>query len=296
MTNLADELRTEKEKFYGALTLFTGAALWLVIVWAVWAGLTSANSSIASLTRTYVAYAIAGAIMVMISRAFYRATAFGNMILLGPQQFPALHAMVLAGAQTLGMKEAPKTFLYNSNGLVNAFARRLFRGHYVFLTSALVEANNDEQVRFVIGHELGHHAAGHLDPWKSLIRLPAHFIPFLSPAYSRAREYSCDRIGARLSKDAAVSRSSLQMLGCGCRRLNQAMNCDAFVQQEAMVPPIFGFVTEIFRSHPRLTRRVSAIAAQQPRYALPPPSGPRPERSIPRLLIHRRSPALTEEA
>ena len=38
MTNLADELRTQKEKFYGALTLFTGAVLWLVIVWAVWAG------------------------------------------------------------------------------------------------------------------------------------------------------------------------------------------------------------------------------------------------------------------
>jgi Zn-dependent protease with chaperone function len=35
---------------------------------------------------------------------------------------------------------------------------------YVFLTSALVEATNDAQVRFVVGHEIGHHAAGHLNP------------------------------------------------------------------------------------------------------------------------------------
>ncbi len=49
------------------------------------------------------------------------------------------------------------------------------------------------------------------------------------------------------------------MLGCGCRRLNNGMNCEEFMAQEAMVPPIAGFITEIMRSHPRLTRRVIAI-------------------------------------
>jgi Zn-dependent protease with chaperone function len=156
--------------------------------------------------------------------------------------------MVVAGSQEIGLPEPPKTFLYNSNGLLNAFARRLLRGRYVFLTSALVDATSDAQVRFVIGHELGHHAAGHLNPWMNTLKLPGYLIPFLGPAYSRSREYTCDTIGAYLSKDFAASRSSLQMLGCGCRRLNQAM-----------VPTIFGFLTEIFRSHPRLTRRVAAI-------------------------------------
>ncbi|HVY35022.1 MAG TPA: M48 family metallopeptidase, partial [Caulobacteraceae bacterium] len=137
--------------------------------------------------------------------------------------------------------------------------RRLLGGRYIFLTSALVEANSDEQVRFVIGHEIGHHAAGHLNPWLNFVKLPAHFVPFLMRAYSRSREYSCDSIGAYISKDVAASRSALQMLGCGCRRLNGAMNCEAFMAQEDMVPPIFGFLTEIFRSHPRLTRRVAAI-------------------------------------
>ena len=133
-------------------------------------------------------------------------------------------------------------------------------GRHVFLTSALVDATDDEQVRFVIGHELGHHAAGHLNPWLNFLKMPAHVVPFLMAAYSRSREYSCDSIGAYLSKDLTASRSSLQMLGCGCRRLNGAMSCEAFIAQEAMVPPVAGFVAEIFRSHPRLTRRVAAIS------------------------------------
>jgi Zn-dependent protease with chaperone function len=185
------------------------------------------------------------------------------MVLLSPNQFPELHAMVVAGSQELGLSEPPKTFLYNSNGLFNAFARRLMGGRYVFLTSALVEANSDDQVRFVIGHELGHHAAGHLNPWLNFLKLPAHVVPFLMSAYSRSREYSCDSIGSYLAKDFNASRSSLQMLGCGCRRLNGSMNCEAFVAQETMVPPIFGFLTEIFRSHPRLTRRIAAIKNHQ---------------------------------
>src|SRR6185312_10536051 len=106
-----------------------------------------------------------------------------------------------------------------------AFARRLLGGRYLFLTPALVEADDDEQVRFVIGHELGHHAAGHLNPWLHFIRLPAYLVPFLQPAYSRAREYTCDSIGAHVSTDIVASRSSLQMLGCGCGRLNGVMSC-----------------------------------------------------------------------
>jgi Zn-dependent protease with chaperone function len=182
----------------------------------------------------------------------------------GPNQFPELHSMVVDGAREIGLDEPPTTFLYNSNGVYNAFARRLLGGKYIFLTSALVEANNAKQVSFVIGHELGHHAAGHLNPWLNAVKFPAHLVPFLGKAYSRSREYTCDRIGAALSKDITESCRALQMLGCGCRRLNASMDCDAFAAQEALVPGLFGFLAEINRSHPRLTRRITKITGQNP--------------------------------
>ena len=122
-------------------------------------------------------------------------------------------------------------------------------------------------MRFVIGHELGHHAAGHLNPWLNLIKFRAHFAPLLSQADSRARESTCDAVGFHLSPDVKAAQSALAMLGCGCRRMNGALNCEAFAAQEAEVPRFFGWLTEIFRSHPRLTKRVRAMPrARRRRY------------------------------
>ncbi|MFL5295018.1 MAG: M48 family metallopeptidase [Phenylobacterium sp.] len=260
MSNVAASLRTGNETTYGVLAIVFGTVFWVLFAFGLVAALASGNPQVVSVLWAYIFYGLVIWLFYFLAGVFYRATAFGNMLLLSPQQFPQLHEMVVSGAQELGMRQPPRAFLYNSNGLFNAFARRILGGRYVFLTSALVEANSDDQVRFVIGHELGHHAAGHLNPWLNFLKMPAHVVPFLMPAYSRAREYTCDRVGAHLSKDAVASRSALQMLGCGCRRLNGTMNCEAFVAQEAMVPPISGFIAEIFRSHPRLTRRVGAIA------------------------------------
>lgn len=260
MSGVVAKLRTRSEKTYGAMALVFGAILWVVFVLGLLAAYRAGNPQVTQVLTLYLVYGVLVWLFVLIAGVLYRATAFGNMVLLGPEQFPDLHAMVVDGARDLGLSPTPRTFLYNSNGLFNAFARRLMGGRYVFLTSALVEASNDEQVRFVIGHELGHHAAGHLNPLLNFIKMPAHVAPFLMPAYSRGREYTCDRIGAHLSGDLAASRGALQMLGCGCRRLNQSMSCEAFMAQEALVPPIAGWLTEIMRSHPRLTRRVAAIS------------------------------------
>lgn len=279
MPAIVKKLRNGKETTYHLLTLGLGILLWPLLLLGVLGALASGNPQISAMVGVYLVYGLLIWLFLFLASLFYRASAFGNMILLGPQQFPELHEMVVAGSKELGFKQPPKAFLYNSHGLFNAFARKLLGGRYLFLTSALVEANSNEQVRFVIGHELGHHAAGHLNGWLNFLRAPSQLVPFLNAAYSRSREYTCDSIGAYLSKDLAASRSSLQMLGCGCRRLNATMSCEAFLAQEAMVPPVFGFLNEIFRGHPRLTRRVAAInerivGAHDPHR--PPPRPPTP--------------------
>ncbi|WP_210207939.1 M48 family metallopeptidase [Bosea caraganae] len=184
----------------------------------------------------------------------------GHFVMVGPAQFPQLHRMVVEGTQTVGLKEVPATFVYNSSGVMNAMALRLVgRSRYIWLTSALIDCDDEDQVRFVVGHELGHHVAGHLDePW-SYLRLPAHFIPFLAPAYSRARELTCDRVGVFVARNLQASRTALQMLACGSAKLNRQMNPDAFQAQERMVPGIAGFVLNAISGYPRLTRRVEAV-------------------------------------
>jgi Zn-dependent protease with chaperone function len=261
--NIVSASRVAKETFYGLLMILFGLAGWIAFAVLIYFALLAED---AGMRQALLIYGLYGALFVVyrvLAPLFYRAYSYGNMIRLAPQQFPQLHAMVAEGAQRLGFAKTPTAFLYNSNGLLNAFASRVLGGKFVYLTSALVEATDDAQVRFVVGHELGHHAAGHLNPVLNFIKFPAHVVPFLGPAYSRARETTCDAVGFRVSNDVKAAESALAMLGCGCRRMNAGLNCEAFAAQEREVPFLFGWLGEIFRSHPRLTRRVRAIAALQ---------------------------------
>ncbi len=249
--------RHPKEKLYGSLMLAVGMIVWLVIAAIVVAGMLSGSFWHVVLI---VFYGFLIWFAAFVAKALTRAYMFGHFVKVGPQQFPHLYKMVEEGARAVGLKEAPVTFVYNSSGVMNAMALRLVGRHrYVWLTSALIDADSDEQVRFVVGHELGHHVAGHLDEPGSFLRLPAHFVPFLGAAYSRARELTCDRVGAWLARDQAASRTALQMLACGSAKLNGQMNADAFQRQEVEVPSIAGFILHIFSHYPRLTRRVEAI-------------------------------------
>lgn len=79
--------------------------------------------------------------------------------------------------------------------------------------------------------------------WLNFIKLPGHLVPLLGPAYSRARESTCDAVGFRPAPDLRAGQGSLAMLGCGCRRLNAGLNCEAFEAQEKDVPGFFGFLS-----------------------------------------------------
>jgi Zn-dependent protease with chaperone function len=253
---LPANLRAPGERFYGSLLIVLGTVIWAGFAITL-AYLFQTNFAAFSLYAFYMTLFV---LVTLITAAWFRAYIYGHYVLIDSSQLPLLHSMVVEGARKIGLSSTPRTFVYNSNGVVNAFARRLFGGRYVFLTSALIEVETDAQVNFVIGHELGHHAAGHLDMGKNLLKLPAHAIPFLGRAYSRRRELTSDRVGAYLSGDLQACRSALNMLACGCQRLNSAISCDAFEAQENLVPPFMGWLSLIPSRYPRTTQRVIAVS------------------------------------
>lgn len=251
------KIKHPKEKLYGALTIFVGVAVWIPLVLLILSVLLTDKAEVLFVIFFYI---LIFKFMSFVSRAFMRAYMFGHFVMIGPKQFPELYKMVVEGAKAVGLKETPRAFVYNSHGVMNAMALRLVGRHrYVWLTSALIDANDPEQVRFVIGHELGHHVAGHLSEFWHVLRLPGLFVPFLGAAYSRSRELTCDRVGLWLSNNLQASRSALQMLACGSAKLNEQLNPDAFEEQEDMLPPISGFLLHIISTYPRLTQRVEAL-------------------------------------
>ena len=253
---LANQLRHPKERTYGGIMMVVGGLVWVLLLLLL---IVAIQQGQAAVLVPLIFYAFLFWIGALLVAAFYRARAFGHFVLLSEQQCPQLYRALLESASEIGLTKQPIAFVYNSNGLINAFARRLLGKPYVFLTSSLVDADTEAQVRFVIGHELGHHAAGHLDWKKNLLKLPAHVIPFLPQAYSRGRELTADRIGAYLARDLNASRGALQMLACGSARLNPVLNHDAFAAQEAMVPGFTGWLLAIFSYYPRTTQRVLAL-------------------------------------
>jgi Zn-dependent protease with chaperone function len=244
--------RTSKETSYNFALCTIGALIYASFIYF----LMTAERDVLMRILPLMLYFVIFGIFFFVAALLFRANAMGNMILISEEQFPHLHQMVIDGTKKLGMDSTPEAFLYNSNGIFNAFARETFGRKYLLLTSSLVDSVTDEQVKFVVGHELGHHAAGHLNFVGFWLRFPARIVPFLHKAYSRQCEYTCDKIGYALSRDLENSCTAIQMLGCGCQKLNGKMNLFAFIKQENLVPPTTGFIAELFRSHPRLTRRV----------------------------------------
>ncbi len=248
--------RHPRERLYGTVLSVLGAVFWIAFL-GFMGFLLLHNPAAFALYLVDIAVL---ALLLLVSALVFRAYIYGHYVLVGPAQFAHLHQAVAEGAARLGLAVPPVTFVYNSNGVLNAYARRLLGRRFMFLTSALIEVETEAQVRFVIGHELGHHAAGHLSPLNTLLHLPGHVVPFLGRAYSRARELTCDRIGAYLSEDLQACRSALAMLACGCQRLNASLSCDAFEAQEALVPGFMGWLTLVFSRYPRTTQRVAAIS------------------------------------
>lgn len=251
------KVRHPKEKFYGTLMLVIGSIIWALVALGL-AIIAMTDSPLIILI--YVAYGLIFWFVSFVTRSLLRAYMIGHYVMVSEQQFPHLHKMVQEGAQALGLKDVPQAFVYNSSGVMNAMALTLVgRTRYIWLTSQLIDADDEEQVKFVIGHELGHHVAGHLDTFPSLLHFPAYIVPFLAQAYSRGRELTCDRVGYIVSNNLQASRTALQMLACGSAKLNSQMNPAAFEAQEKMVPSIAGFFLHIFSPYPRLTRRVEAV-------------------------------------
>jgi Zn-dependent protease with chaperone function len=182
----------------------------------------------------------------------------GSGVRISQEQFPELHDRVQRLAQEMGIARLPDVYLIQSGGTLNAFATRFLGAHLVVLYTDLLDAcGSDTPARdMIIAHELGHIHAGHLR-WRWLTA-PAHLVPFLGPALSRAREYTCDRYGHRGAGDHDGALRGLTLLAAGPIG-SRTMNRVAFARQGVDLQTGWMTIGEWFASHPPLAKRVTAL-------------------------------------
>jgi Zn-dependent protease with chaperone function/Tfp pilus assembly protein PilE len=204
-----------------------------------------------------ILYALLGALFFLAAHALFLAQTRTNGVRVDERQLPDLHARVRAAAGRLGMTELPAVYVVQGGGLLNAFATKLLSRRYVILLSDLVDHCEDpRQLDFVVGHELGHLAAGHLK-W-NLFLLPYRLVPWAGAAYSRACEYTCDRCGLAAAGDLDQAMRGLVVLAAG-GRIAARVDLAAFTAQREEAGAFWPTVLELTSFHPFLCKRAAAL-------------------------------------
>ena len=173
-------------------------------------------------------------------RAF-RLTYLAGAVRVSERQFPHIHEMVRDGAYILDLPEVPECYVLQTP-LVNAMALGRDKP-FIVINTGMVELLDAEELRAVIGHELGHILSGHAvyrTMLVILLRLAARaaFLPIALALtaiiwgleeWFRKSELSCDRAGLLAGQDLDASRRVLMKLAGGAQL--SELNPDAFREQ-----------------------------------------------------------------
>jgi Zn-dependent protease with chaperone function/Tfp pilus assembly protein PilE len=175
-----------------------------------------------------------------------------------PEQFPDLYSRVTGCAERLNMKQVPDAYILHADGIFNALATKFLGRNFIVLFSDIVDAlaDNPDAINFYIGHELGHIKLKHLSwgPWL----WPAGFLPLLGAGYSRARESSCDLLGASCCENPEDARRGLCALAVGSEKW-KTMNIESYVQQAESSKGFWMSLHELIGDYPWLVKRMMRL-------------------------------------
>lgn len=177
----------------------------------------------------------------------------GSALRVSPKQFPDIYEMAEEIAEALDM-ETPELYILESN-MQNAFAIKHGGKRFVILVDDMIfgcqMTQNMDTLRFIIAHELAHHALGHTKLFRSQLR--AVYKPL-----SRLDELSCDAVAAAVvGKEAAADALTLLLVG---PHLYSQVNRPSLEKQSIQVEDSkYTKKAERPLTHPLLLRRLARM-------------------------------------
>ncbi|MFJ3974840.1 M48 family metallopeptidase [Streptomyces sp. NPDC090021] len=165
-----------------------------------------------------------------------------DSVRVGETQFPHLHAMLRDACHILDLEKVPQMYV-QQDPHPNAMCIGLDEP-IIVVTTSLVELLDEEEMRAVVGHEVGHALSGH-SVYRTILlfltnlALKVAWIPLGNVAimtlvtalreWFRKSELSADRAGLLVGQDVTASMRGLMKLAGG-NHLHE-MNVDAFLEQ-----------------------------------------------------------------
>lgn len=237
-------------------------AIALVISVIVWVALIAGTLGIALI------YVLFGFLFYLFAQSAFISYLHGHAARITADQFPDLHDRIRGACMRLGVDPMPDAYLLHGNGAFNAFATRFLGRNFIVLLSDVVDALESEPgaLDFYIGHELGHIRRKHL-VWGPVL-FPASILPLLGPAYSRAREYTCDLHGLACSGSPELAAKGLAALAAGGHRW-KTLDALRYASQADASGGFWMSFHELTGSYPWLVKRMARVLgkgdAQVPR-------------------------------
>ncbi|WP_030760996.1 M48 family metallopeptidase, partial [Streptomyces sp. NRRL F-2664] len=165
-----------------------------------------------------------------------------DSVRVGETQFPHLYAMLRDACHILDLEKVPQMYV-QQDPRPNAMCIGLDEP-IIVVTTSLVELLDEEEMRAVVGHEVGHALSGH-SVYRTILlfltnlALKVAWIPLGNVAvmtlvtalreWFRKSELSADRAGLLVGQDVTASMRGLMKLAGG-NHLHE-MNVDAFLEQ-----------------------------------------------------------------
>lgn len=179
-----------------------------------------------------------------------------NGVKITPSQFPYMYEAAAKLSEKMQVSRVPDIYIIESGGILNAFATRFFGKNMIVLYSDvvnLIKDHDEEKLYYIIAHELAHIKRNHIV--KQLLILPANWVPFLSSAYSRTCEYTCDHMAAYYTNDVEAARQALVILAVG-PRLYKNVNVYEYQLESSKEKGITVWLAEKLSTHPPLPKRM----------------------------------------
>ncbi len=183
----------------------------------------------------------------------------------GPHSLPELISLIQINAARL-QTDPVNVFIVPSNQL-NAYTFGLDSPKAIVLYSALFKIMDQDEIQFVLGHEMGHVKLGHT--WlNTLVGGMAGIPSSLGAAaimelafrwWNRACEYSADRAGVLACGKPNKAITALVKLEAGAAARTQAGMQAAIQHIEAEDDDIMQNLEEALASHPMIAKRIEEI-------------------------------------
>lgn len=212
---------------------------------------------------TFAVFGALGLFSRFIAENFASAWIRTNGVRVIERQFPGIHEHASRFASMLG-EPLPEIYVVQ-DGLWNAFAARLAGRKVVVLFSGMVDSillkGSPRQLAFVVGHELGHHWAGHLNWWTRTVVGLGSWCFWLRLWHSRRCELTCDRYGLLCVGSLEDARRAVCNMAVGASLAHEVDIPLAIAQWRSHRSEFFVKYRTIYSTHPHTLWRLDELGA-----------------------------------